>query len=110
MRSRRYLLDPRSTAEDVGVVADKLRWPLIGELKEDLSRLESHEVIWGKTHDLTLHYQDDLSHGARTRSLREKMRGGCGPSRILKQQLKPATLEELLEAADTVRSFRPRTG
>jgi hypothetical protein len=85
-------------------VANKLRWPIIGELRADPSRLEPYEVIWGKSHGLTLRYQEDLF----TRSPSAFITGEGEQqlrvaSRILKQHLNPSTLEELLEAADKLR-------
>ncbi|MGW0209341.1 hypothetical protein ACWDZ8_27285 [Streptomyces sp. NPDC003233] len=104
-RSRRYLLDPGSDATVVGRLAATLGWPLLGELVANPGALESYEVMWGKSRDLTLHYQEELftlspcafitgENEARVRAA----------ARVAEQQLKPATPEELLEAADAVRN------
>ncbi|WP_311704327.1 hypothetical protein [Streptomyces litchfieldiae] len=73
-------------------------------MPENADRLESHEVIWGKSGDLTLHYQEDvLTRSPAAFVTGEDQRRVQVASRILEQRLKPATTEELLEAAEAVR-------
>jgi hypothetical protein len=101
--SRRYLLAPRSTEDEVATVAARLNWERLGEILEDSANLVSHEVIWGRDEKLTLHYSEDLL----SRSPHAFVTGDDQAkvdivSRIVEQKLRPATLEEILEAADDV--------
>jgi hypothetical protein len=104
-RSRRYLLEPAvsSTANDVAVVADKLRWPLVGQRLGDDESLLGHEVVWGKNDGLNLRYQQDaLSRSPGVCIMGGDERQVLAASRIVLQALNPATLEELLDASDAL--------
>ncbi|MFF3872668.1 hypothetical protein [Streptomyces sp. NPDC001978] len=101
--SRKFLLDPQSQEKAVAAVAQKLGWRHLGVLPEDATALAPYEVIWGKSQDLTLHYREDFL----TKSPCAFVTGSdehrvATAARFVEARLEPATVEEILEAADTV--------
>ncbi|TCO26413.1 hypothetical protein EV652_107305 [Kribbella steppae] len=102
--SRKLLLELQSHESEVAVVADKLGWGLLGVLQENPAGLDPYEVIWGKSAALTLHYREDFLTkspcafvtGADERQVHTA-------ARLVEARLKPATLDDLLEAADALR-------
>ncbi|WP_146074997.1 HEAT repeat domain-containing protein [Streptomyces sp. Ru73] len=104
--SRTYLLSPRSNEEEVATVAEKLGWPLIGRLPEDVSALAPRETFWGKSQDLVLHYQEDVISKSPCAFLTGANKKQVETAaRLLEAQLKPATLEELLKAAEATKNL-----
>ncbi|SMC47652.1 hypothetical protein [Kibdelosporangium aridum] len=101
--SRRYLLAPKATDADVAVVATKLGWAKLGEISQNSADLVSREVIWGASDQLTLHYSEDFlsrsPHFFVTGHDRAKVDVAA---RFAQGRLRPATLDELVEAFDDV--------
>ncbi|MFC8800990.1 hypothetical protein ACFT2C_24940 [Promicromonospora sp. NPDC057138] len=104
--SRKYLLSPQSYEDEVAAVAERLGWPFIGRLSEDEATLTSRQLFWGKSHDLVLHYMEDvLSKSPCSFITGVNELGVATAARILEARLQPATLEEVLDAAEAVRDI-----
>ncbi|MFG2727955.1 hypothetical protein [Streptomyces canus] len=104
--SRMFLLAPRSDEEEVAAVAEKLGWGFLGELSEDPAQLASRELIWGKSQNLTLHFREDfLTKSPCVFVSGADERRVATAARFTETQLKPATIDEILEAADSVRQI-----
>ncbi|GAA3636078.1 hypothetical protein ACG5V6_09455 [Streptomyces chitinivorans] len=104
--SRKYLMSPRSDENEVAAVADKLGWGLIGEFSEDVSRLASREFVWGEGEELMLHYREDVI----TKSPCAFITGSDERrvdrvAHFLETQIRPASLEDLLDAAEAVQNL-----
>lgn len=104
--SRKYLLSSQSYEDEVSVVAEKLGWPLLGTLPEDVASLTSRQFFWGKSEDLVLHYMEDvLSKSPCAFVTGVDERQVATAARFLEAQLRPATAEEILDAADAVQDI-----